>query len=117
MKKITDFEFVSVLRDIKNDKLYYGIIQNISKSMISFYDLKLIADNHQLPEFMALAKTWWNITPCIPLCIFYREKLDKFNYAKIPALTRDIKLIAGCKGIRLRALSERRIKRRLITIG
>lgn len=115
--KITDFEFVSVLRNNKNGKTYYGIIQNISKSMISFYDLSIINSQKKLPEFISLAKTWWNITPCIPLCVFYREKLDKFNYAKVHYQTNEISIVSGCKGIRLRALSERRIKRRLITIG
>lgn len=110
------FPFVSILKSHKKRKNYVGVIQNISKSLISFYDLDLIKKHGQLAEFIALSNTWWKITPCIPLCVFYREKMDKFNYAKICCQASDISIVEGCKGIRLKALSERRIKRKIIVI-
>lgn len=109
------FPYVSILYDKKMDDKFIGIIQNISKSYTSFYDILKIKKNNDLNKFITLTNIWWNSTNDIPLCLYYREKFDIFDYAKRHIPTNDISVITGWEGISLKNLAEKRIKRKIIS--
>lgn len=115
--KLTDFPFVSVLKHKKTGELYTAIIQDISKTTISFFNLYTIYKAGDIVKVVNLSNAWWNSQPFIPVSVFYREKFDRYNYARHHYSVNDIEIISGFKGIRLKDISERRIKRKLITIG
>ena len=114
---ISELPYISFLRNRKSGAQFVAIIQDVSKNLISFYDLGIIKHNHELNKVLNLANTWWKTSPYLPISIFYRERFDRYNYARKHCNITDIELISGFKGVRIKDLVERRIKRKLITIG
>lgn len=110
------FPYMSILYNKKTEKFFYGIIQNISKTYTSFIDINSLRLNGDLNKVINLADIWWKTSNNIPLCVFYRERFDAFNYAKKHLLTNDALITCGWEGIHLKTLSEKRIKRKLISI-
>ena len=115
MFNTTRFPYISLLYDKKMNKRYFGIIQNISKSYTSFYDILKLKQNNDLSKIISLSDIWWNSTNDIPLCLYYREKFDIFDYAKQHIPTNDISVVNGWEGISLKNLAEKRIKRKIIS--
>lgn len=110
------FPYISIIYNKKTEKSFYAIIQNISKTYTSFIDITALKNHGDLSKVIALADSWWRTNHSIPLCIFYRERFDTFNYAKKHILANDTLITNGWEGIHLKTLSEKRIKRKLITL-
>jgi len=107
--------YISKIRNKKSGEEFTCIIQNISKNYISFIDLNTVKKD-DIAQLISMANKWWNVNNTIPLCIHYRDDFNKFEYAKKVAISNDIILLEGWEGIRLKQISERRIKRKLINI-
>lgn len=107
--------YISKIYNKKTGEKFTCIIQNISKNYVSFIDLNIVKKS-ELPLLFNMADKWWNVNNTIPLCIHYRDDFDRFDYAKKVAISNDMILEDGWEGIRLKQISEKRIKRKIINI-
>lgn len=110
------FPFLSMIQDTKRGLSCFALINIISKEAISFYELtKLTVDEYD--DFMLLAQNWWNKCPIIPISVYYHVEFKEFEHAKRILYHGDYKVLAGFSGASLSNLCEKRIKRKIITIG
>ena len=85
----------------------------------SFYSSEcILSEIHQdeLSEFFSLVVNWWKHNPQLPLNLYYTEDMDDFDYALEYLENKDYNFVSGNLGTNLKNLSEKRIKRKLITI-
>lgn len=110
------FPFLSMIEDTKHGTSCFALINIISKEAISFYELtKLTIDEYD--NFMLLAQNWWNRCPIIPISVYYHAEFKEFEHAKHILYHGDYKVLAGFSGASLSNLCEKRIKRKIVTIG
>ena len=112
---LENYPFISVIFNKKIDMNMYVVINLISKQHISYYNIRKIPQD-ELSEFFSLVVNWWKHNPQLPLNLYYTEDMDDFDYALEFLENKDYNLVAGNQGTNLKNLSEKRIKRKLITI-
>lgn len=99
----------------KTNEYAIALIQAITKNYISYYSLKSLKPMDK-ESFLRLTENWWKKSPNLPISIYYQELFDRFNYCKKHLPTTDYQIVAGFDGIKLKNLSEKRIKRKIIHI-
>lgn len=58
-----------------------GIVVNLDKHFVSFYNIILIIDEPTLYDFIELCLDWWWYSnQKIPINLFYPDDIYKFNY-------------------------------------
>ena len=112
---LESYPFISVIFNKKIDMNMYVVINLISKQHISYYNIRKIHQN-DLSEFFSLVVNWWKHNPQLPLNLYYTEDMDDFDYALEYLENKDYNFVSGNLGTNLKNLSEKRIKRKLITI-
>lgn len=112
---LESYPFISVIFNKKIDMNMYVVINLISKQHISYYNIRKIHQN-KLSEFFSLVVNWWKHNPQLPLNLYYTEDMDDFDYALEYLENKDYNFVSGNLGTNLKNLSEKRIKRKLITI-
>ena len=109
-----DFPYISVVTYGGNE--YVGIIANQDAYVTSMYvytNLKSIGDKKL---FLELGDTWWwESNRMIPINIFLREDISRFNYAIMTMNSKDVKVTIGpC--VNLNALNVKRVKRKSVQL-
>lgn len=109
-----DFPYISVVTYGGNE--YVGIIANQDAYVTSMYvytNLKSISDKKL---FLELGDTWWwESNRMIPINIFLREDISRFNYAIMTMNSKDVKVTIGpC--VNLNALNVKRVKRKSVQL-
>lgn len=107
--------FLTEIYNKKTDENIVCLIQSISKNYISFYDISLLKSMDK-ERFIRLADNWWKHQPTLPISIFYQGIFDQFDYAKKCLESNTYLILKGFHGIKLKNLSEKRIKRKVIHI-
>lgn len=104
------------LTELFNKKFEISIIcliQSVSKNYISFYNVKELKPM-DVEKFIRLADNWWKNSPNIPISLYYQQIFDQFDYCKQHLSNNDYIISNGFEGIKLKNLSEKRIKRKII---
>ena len=110
---LQDYPYLTEIYNKKIETSVIGLIQAISKNYISYYsynDLKPLDKE----RFIRLVENWWKKEPSIPISLYYQGIFDQFNYCKSCLSNNDYIILDGFEGIKLKNLSEKRIKRKLI---
>ena len=94
---------------------YVGIVQNQDDTVLSMYDYSKLPV--ELKEtFLALGDTWWwESNRMIPINIFLRAEMEKFQYALMSMNSKDVKITIG-PVVNLGNLSVKRIKRKSVKL-
>lgn len=115
LKLLKQHPFLAVVRYAKNDE-YVCIIQNQNSSVTTIYDYGLLKTDQQRKDFLRLAEIWyWESNRCIPINIFLREEWSPFKFCAKSLITKEVEVISG-NVVKLDDLSEKRTKRRIITL-
>lgn len=112
---ILKFPYLSVILNKKTNDLIVCLIQVISKQHISFYDVDKIKQKDR-PKFIEMANRWWNMQPSLPISIYYQELFNQFDYCKSYLANNEYTIEQGFEGIKLKNLSDKRIKRKVVHI-
>lgn len=109
------YPYLSVILNKKTNEQIVCLIQIVSKQCISFYDVdKLKAMDRE--RFVRLANQWWNMKSSLPISIYYQGIFDQFDYCKSYLANTEYTIVEGFEGIKLKNLSDKRIKRKVIKI-
>ena len=109
-----NFPFISVLTH--SDKEYVGIIINQDSNVTSFYDYELCKDDTDKAKLLELGEAWWwESKRQVPINIFLRNEIKKYDYAIRNFTTKDVKVIHG-PITSLNNIIIKRIKRKSITL-
>ena len=109
-----NFPFISVLTH--SDKEYVGIIINQDSNVTSFYDYELCKDDTDKARLLELGEEWWwESNRQVPINIFLRNEIKKYDYAIRNFTTKDVKVIHG-PITSLNNIIIKRIKRKSITL-
>ena len=78
-------------------------------------------ENHKeemekLCKFIEMANRWWNMQPSLPISIYYQELFNQFDYCKSYLANNEYTIEQGFEGIKLKNLSDKRIKRKVVHI-
>lgn len=112
---ILKYPYLSVILKKKSDEKIVCLIQSVSKQHISFYEVdKLKAMD--VDAFIRLADNWWVKENTIPISLYYKDIFNRFDYIKTFLDNSEYEIIQGFEGIKLKSLSDKRIKRKLIHI-
>lgn len=107
------YPYLSVILNKKTNEQILCLVQIISKSYVSFYDMKKIKDDDK-DDFIKLSNIWWNLNRSLPISVYYQNLFNKFNYAKSYLANNEYILADGYEGVRLKNLADKRIKRKVI---
>lgn len=110
---ILKYPFLSEIYNKKSDSNIICVIQSISKNYISFYDVNMLEKPDREP-FAKLAEQWWKNEPSLPVSLYYGEKFKQYDYCKRYLESNSYIILKGFQGIKLKNLSEKRIKRKII---
>lgn len=109
------YPFLTEMYNKKTDSNIICLIQSISKNYISFYDVSLLKAMDR-ERFVRLTENWWKKEPTIPISLYYQGIFDQFDYTKHYLENNTYIILKGFEGIKLKNLSEKRIKRKVIHI-
>lgn len=112
---LESYPFISLIYNKKIDLNMYVVINLISKQHISYYNIRKIHE-YDSREFYSLVINWWKNASELPISLYYDDKMDDFDYALEFLENKDYEVMDGYVGTNLKNLSEKRIKRKLITI-
>lgn len=108
------FPYITVV-EYGNEE-YVGIVINQDQHVTSFYDLAVILDPKDKAEFLELGETWWwESNRQIPMSIFCRSQIRKFDYAIKNFITKDVVVVTG-PVVSLIETANKRIKKRLVQL-
>jgi len=109
-----DFPFISVVTYGGNE--YVGIIANQDQYVTSMYIYTLLKTEEEKKRFLELGDTWWwESNRMIPINIFLRTDISRFNHALMTMNSKDVRVSIGpC--VNLNALSVKRIKRKSVQL-
>jgi len=110
---ILKYPFLTEIYNKKTDSNIVCLIQSISKNYISFYDVTLLKAMDR-ERFVRLTENWWKKEPTIPVSLYYQGIFDQFDYARKYLENNTYIILKGFEGIKLKNLSEKRIKRKVI---
>lgn len=107
------YPYLTVLYNKKTDESFVCLIQVISKNYISYYHVdELKAMDRE--RFVRMVDNWWKKEPTLPISIYYQDVFSQFDYCKKYLGNNDYIILEGFEGIKLKNLSEKRIKRKII---
>lgn len=107
------YPYLTEIYNKKTDEKFICLIQSVSKNYVSYYYLdKLKAMDRE--RFIRLAENWWKNEPMLPISIYYQNIFDQFDYCKYHLSNNDYSILQGFEGIKLKNLSEKRIKRKIL---
>lgn len=113
MNQHNTYPFVTVIEH--DGMIYYGIIKIKSKQYTTIYCFHKM-DISEQSELVELANSWWlQSNRTIPICLFIREEMEKFEEYTMRFNTDSIKFISG-PIISLSDLPTKRIKRRNVAL-
>ena len=99
-----------------NNTEYVGIVQNRDQHIISFYDIEKCRNNDEKRLMLEHADLWWwESNRMIPINIFLRAEMEKFQYALMSMNSKDVKITIG-PVVNLGNLSVKRIKRKSVQL-
>jgi len=109
-----DFPFISVVTYGGNE--YVGIIANQDQYVTSMYVFTSLRSDQEKRNFLELGDTWWwESNRMIPINIFLRSDIGRYQYAMMTMNSKDVKVTIGpC--VNLNALSVKRIKRKSVQL-
>lgn len=108
-----NFPYLTKIFNKKTNEEIICLILSISKNYFSYYNvLELKKEDRE--EFFSKVNSWFKREPILPVSIYYQDSFDKFDYCKHYLGNNDYNFIEGFEGIKLKNLSERRIKRKII---
>lgn len=109
-----DFPFISVVTYGGNE--YVGIIANQDQYVTSMYVFTSLRSDQDKRNFLELGDTWWwESNRMIPINIFLRSDIGRYQYAMMTMNSKDVKVTIGpC--VNLNALSVKRIKRKSVQL-
>lgn len=114
-KLLEKHPFLSIVRYAQNNE-YVCVIQNQDNDVTTIYDYGALRSEEQRLRFLELAEIWyWESSRKIPINIFLREDWQPFKSCARSLITKEVEILAG-NSIRLEDLSDRRTKRRTITL-
>ena len=107
------FPFISVLTYGKAE--YVGIIINHGTTVTSFYDLNTIRKDDRA-EFLEIGEIWWwESCRKIPITIFCKGQIEKFDYAIKIFNNKDVNILFG-PAVDILKLNEKRVKRKSVQV-
>lgn len=107
------YPYLTELFNKKFETSIICLIQSVSKNYISFYNVKELKPM-DVEKFIRLVDNWWKNSPNIPISLYYQQIFDQFDYCKQHLSNNDYIISNGFEGIKLKNLSEKRIKRKII---
>lgn len=110
---ILKYDFLTELYNKKTDSNIVCLIQSISKNFISYYDVKELLPMDR-ERFIRLTNNWWKNEPNLPISLYYGNIFDQFDYCKKCLENNNYVILKGFEGIKLKNLSDKRIKRKII---
>jgi len=114
-KLLEKHPFLSIVRYAQSNE-YVCVIQNQDNDITTIYDYGLLRSEQQQLRFLELAEIWyWESSRKIPINIFLRDDWTPFKFCARSLITKEVKVLAG-NCVRLEDLSDRRTKRRTITL-
>jgi len=109
-----NFPFISVVTYGGNE--YVGIIANQDQYVTTMYvytDLKSIQEKKAFLEIGEI--WWWESNRMIPINIFLRKEMTKFQYSLMTMNSKDVKVTIGpC--VNLNNLAVKRVKRKNVQL-
>lgn len=116
MINIKNLPFVSYYRDEKENKDIYCVVNAVSKDYISYFNVEKLHEE-DIEEFISLITYWYNKSDRkIPLTVYFHSAIDKFKYCYSVETIKKLSFISGYIAFSLRNISDKRIKRTIITI-
>ena len=109
-----NFPYISVVTYGGNE--YVGIIANQDQYVTSMYIYTNIRSEEEKRAFLELGDVWWwESNRMIPINIFLRKEISRFNYAVMTMNSKDIRVSIGpC--VNLHNLSIKRVKRKSVQL-
>ena len=109
-----NFPFISVVT--YGGQEYVGIIANQDQYVTSMYVFTTLRSDKDKRNFLELGDVWWwESNRMIPINIFLRTDIAKFQYAMMTMNSKDVKVTIGpC--VNLNALSVKRVKRKSVQL-
>lgn len=109
-----NYPFLSIVTYGGNE--YIGIIINQDRWVTSMYVYSSVRTAEEKKEFIELGEEWWyQSNRMIPINIFLRGEIDKFDYAIVTMNSRDTKVIQG-PTVNLNSLFIKRVKRKNVQL-
>ena len=109
------YPFFCVVRYGSNDE-FVCIIQNQNDDVTTIYDFGELVTDEDRRIFLELADSWyWGSNRKTPINIFLRKDWGRFKNIAKNLVTKEVEIIAG-ETVKLEELSEKRTKRRTITL-
>lgn len=106
--------FLAVVKYVSEE--YVCVIQNQDNDVTTIYDYGALKSDAHRQLFLELADTWyWESNRMIPINIFLRNDWDQFKYSARSLVTKEVEIVAG-DPVKLENLSDKRTKRRTITL-
>tara|TARA_B100000678_G_scaffold201396_1_gene169373 strand:- start:125 stop:493 length:369 start_codon:yes stop_codon:yes gene_type:complete len=109
-----NFPYISVVTYGGNE--YVGIIANQDQyvtTMFVYTDLKTNEEKERLLELGSV--WWWESNRMIPINIFLREDMKKFNYCLLTMNSKDVKVTIG-PVTNINNLTVKRVKRKSVQL-
>ncbi len=109
-----NFPFISVVT--YGGQEYVGIIANQDQYVTSMYVFTTLRSDTDKRKFLELGDVWWwESNRMIPINIFLRTDIAKYQYAMMTMNSKDVKVTIGpC--VNLNALSVKRVKRKSVQL-
>ena len=109
-----NFPYISVVTYGGNE--YVGIIANQDQYVTSMYIYTNIRSEEEKRAFLELGDVWWwESNRMIPINIFLRKEISRFNYAVMTMNSKDVRVSIGpC--VNLHNLSIKRVKRKSVQL-
>ena len=109
-----DFPFISVAT--YGGIEYVGIIVNQDQYVTTMYVYNDLIDDKHKKQFLELGDIWWwESNRMIPINIFLRAEMEKFQYALMSMNSKDVKIVLG-PTVNLNNLSIKRVKRKNVQL-
>lgn len=109
-----NFPFISVVNYGGNE--YVGIIANQDQYVTSMYIFTDLKSEIEKKLFLEMGETWWwESNRMIPINIFLRKEMVRFQYCLITMNSKDVKVVIGpC--VNLNNLAVKRVKRKNVQL-
>lgn len=109
-----NFPYISVVTYGGNE--YVGIIANQDQYVTSMYIYTNIRTEEEKRAFLELGDVWWwESNRMIPINIFLRKEISRFNYAVMTMNSKDVRVSIGpC--VNLHNLTIKRVKRKSVQL-
>jgi hypothetical protein len=109
-----NFPFISVVTYGGNE--YVGIIANQDAYVTSMYLYTTLKSDVHKKQFLDLGEVWWwESNRMIPINIFLRQEMSKFNYSLMTMNSKDVRVTIGpC--VNLNNLAVKRVKRKNVQL-